>query len=316
MSSLSDQARIARASRAFRLSGRVIAAAHRELESHGEWLNRHRATWAEEVRNHRRLLNRKLAIRWLMRFLVGLFFVAPVAIARSLEARLKDKLARASPQPCGDAPTLSPRQTLQHRIRGLDGSPAGKMSAPSRLADPQAVGRSRRSSPRDDWSSRVFAAFVNMEKRTVTVFALCFVALLLVVDGTVRGMTSTPAAEALVTPGHKPLNPPINIARASVTVPKSPPKVKRPARASGFAVLDTAPAQEALRAPPMTIAEMMAMAKPASLPPVEVKAVAAPVAAAPVGGKRAAKAKSKRKVVVREPSPLPWWQQWSWIRVR
>ena len=100
MSRLSDQveAKIARANRAFRLSSRIIGAAREELEIHGAWLDRHRATWAEEVKRHHRLLKRKLAMRALMRFVVGLVFAAPFALARALEARLKDIPTPASPQ--------------------------------------------------------------------------------------------------------------------------------------------------------------------------------------------------------------------------
>jgi hypothetical protein len=317
VSRLSDQveAKIARANRAFRLSSRVIVAAHRELESHGEWLDRHSATWAEEVKRHRRLLNRKLAMRALVRFVVGLVFAAPFALARSLEARLKDKPAPASPQPClaEDAPAFSPQQTLQHRIRGLEGLPGMKTDAASRLAEPRIESVQRPSSPRDGWPSRVLAAFGNMEKRTATVFALGSVALLLVVHGALHGTPSTARAELTVATKQ---NAPIDAARASVTVPKTSAKAKRPAQASGFAVLETAPSPQALRAPPQTIADMIGMAQPVSLPPVEAETVPAPVAAAPIPSKPAAKAKPKRKLAVREPEPLPWWQEWSWIRVR
>jgi hypothetical protein len=255
-----------------------------------------------------------LAMRSLVRFVVGLIFAAPFALARSLEARLKDKPAPASPQPClaEDAPAFSPHQTLQHRIRGLEGVPGTKTDAASRLAEPRIESRRRPSSPRDVWPSRVLAAFGNMEKRTATVFTLGSVALLLVVHGALRGTPSTARAELTVATKHLP----IDAARASVTVPKTSAKAKRPAQASGFAVLETAPSPQALRAPPQTIANMIEMAQPVSLPPVEAETVPAPVAAAPIASKPAAKAKPKRKVAVREPEPLPWWQQWSWIRVR
>ena len=98
MAHLSDQveAKIARANRAFRLSSRIIAATQQELESHGEWLDRHRTSWAEEVKRHRRLLNRKLALGAVTRFVVGLVFAAPFALARAVERRLEP---RASPAP-------------------------------------------------------------------------------------------------------------------------------------------------------------------------------------------------------------------------
>jgi hypothetical protein len=281
-------------------------------------LDRHSATWAEEVKRHRRLLNRKLAMRALARFVVGLVFAAPFALARFLEARLKDKPAPASPQPClaEDARAFSPQQTLQHRIRGLEGVPGTKTDAASRLAEPRIESRRRPSSPRDGWPSRVLAAFGNMEKRTATVFALGSVALLLVVHGALRGSPSTARAELTVATKQNALNLPIDAARASMTVSKTSARAKRPAQASGFAVLETAPSPQALRAPPQTIADMIGMAQPVSLPSAEAETVPAPVAAAPIPSKPAAKAKPKRKVAVREPEPLPWWQEWSWIRVR
>jgi hypothetical protein len=47
--------------------------------------------------------------------------------------------------------------------------------------------------------------------------------------------------------------------------------------------------------------------------PIAPKPAAKAKAAAP---KAAAKAKPKRKVAAREPEPVPWWQEWSWIKVR
>jgi hypothetical protein len=71
-----------------------------------------------------------------------------------------------------------------------------------------------------------------------------------------------------------------------------------------------------LRAPPQTIADMMAMAEPLPSPSAETEAAPPRLAEEPVAPKRAAKAKPKRKVAARESNPVPWWQQWSWIRVR
>jgi hypothetical protein len=110
-------------------------------------------------------------------------------------------------------------------------------------------------------------------------------------------------------------------AAATLTVAK-PVTIATPAeqpdKASGFAVLETAPSIDALRTPPETIADMvvMAMAEPLSSPAVEAEAPPAPSAEQPLPPKQAVKTKPKRKLAARVPEPLPWWQQWSWIRVR
>ena len=86
MSLISEQveARIARAKRAFRQSGRIIDAAKDDLESHTRWLDRHRAAWAEEVKRNFRLLDRKLAVSAFARFVAGAILLLPLALARAL----------------------------------------------------------------------------------------------------------------------------------------------------------------------------------------------------------------------------------------
>ena len=83
MSSVSDrvEAEVARAKRTFRQSRSIIVAARNELDSYGRWLDRHRVTWAEEAKRHRRLFNRKMAVKAFTRFAV-----APFALAHRSQA--------------------------------------------------------------------------------------------------------------------------------------------------------------------------------------------------------------------------------------
>ena len=121
MAHLSDQveAKIARANRAFRLSSRIIAATQQELESHGEWLDRHRTSWAEEVKRHRRLLNRKLALGAVTRFVVGLVFAAPFALARAVEWRFEPPASPAPRSPKAEPP-FTRQAGLDLRIHRLE----------------------------------------------------------------------------------------------------------------------------------------------------------------------------------------------------
>ena len=99
MSSLSDrvEAEVARAKRTFRQSRSIIAAARNELDIYGRWLDRHRVTWAEEAKRHRRLFNLKAFSR---------FAVAPFTLAQALRLSLKEGLSRTS-SPVSFAETLS-----------------------------------------------------------------------------------------------------------------------------------------------------------------------------------------------------------------
>jgi hypothetical protein len=142
----------------------------------------------------------------------------------------------------------------------------------------------------------------------------------IVAAGVLRAIFSSPPSEEEARLAQEALEPAPRAA-ATLTVVKSPRKPEPPAAHSGFAVLEAVPRTEALRAPPQTIADMMAMAEPLPAPSAETKAASPrlakePVAPKPAAKATAAKAKPKRKVAAREPDPVPWWQQWSWIRVR
>jgi hypothetical protein len=322
VSRLSEQveAKIVRANRAFRLSSRVIAAAHLELESHGEWLDRHRATFAGELKRHRRLLKRKLALRTVMRSAVGLVFAAPFALARALGARLK---FHASPQPRApwEEPPFTRHTALQLRIRRLDERAAPIKADLSRLG-PEQIGASKEISPlAEGKASPTAATNARSHAGRVSVSSVAALALLVVAAGVLRAMFSgSPSEELAVTAREIPEATP-HAAAATLTVAK-PATIATPAeqpdKASGFAVLETAPSIDALRTPPETIADMvvMAMAEPVASPSGAAEAAPAPTAEQPLPPKQAMKTKPKRKLAAREPEPLPWWQQWSWIRVR
>ena len=264
MSSLCDrvEAEVARAKRTFRQSRSIIAAARNELDSYGRW-DRHRVTWAEEAKRHRRLFNLKAFTR---------FAVAPFALAQALRLSLKEGLSRTSSP-------LSFAETASHFV----------------------------------------------------VFALGFITIFLVAAGASRATRSTPPAKAPVLAASK-VPDPREAAAASVTVPMTPGTAKRPTSVAGFAVHPTASTFDPLLLPAHTVADMMLITSPLALAPMGPETATAPIvedflatrpagkaktATAPIAGTRpAVKAKPKRKLPGPEPQQLPWWQRWSWIRVR
>ena len=321
MSRLSDQveSKIVRANRAFRLSSRVIAAAHRELESHGTWLDRHRVTWAEEVKRHHRLLKRKLAMRATMRTVVGLVFAAPLALAQKLAA-----LAfRSTPQPHApwEDPAFTRHTALQLRIRRLDerSRPARVDADATRPGHGEAPRASRASSEGKAPLTR--APSPRSHAGRVPAPAVGALALFIVVAGVLRAIfSSEPSEELAVTTQVLPeAKSPAAPAALTVVQPVTASMpAEQPEPASGFAVLEAPPSIDAPRTHPETVADMVAMAaaEPPSSPSVEVEVAPAPLAEKPLPPKQAAKPKPRRKLAAREPQPLPWWQQWSWIRVR
>ncbi|MGE3528781.1 MAG: hypothetical protein AB7G54_05065, partial [Methyloceanibacter sp.] len=218
MSRLSDQveAKIARANRAFRLSSRIIAATQQELESHGAWLDSHRASWAEEIERHRRLLNRKLAMRSAGRFAVSLVFAAPFALARAIERRIE---SRSTPEPRlseGEPPftraaaierriesrsTPEPRRSegeppftraaaLQRRISRIE-PPAGTAAATSRPR-PQTIAAPKAASPLAAPGANVSPASARSRVDRVSTPAIAALALLIVAAGMLRAVFSVP----------------------------------------------------------------------------------------------------------------------------
>jgi hypothetical protein len=316
VSHLSDQveAKIARANRAFRLSSRIIAATQQELESHGQWLDQHRATWAEEVKRHRRLLHRKLALRAVTRFVVGLVLAALVALARAIERRLE---ARASQEqrPFEAEPPFTRQAAFELRIRRFD-ERSSAMTADAPSARPEHIEKPKAYSPRSAGrASLAQAANARSRADRVPTPAIGALAVLIVAAGVLRAIFSSPPSEEEVRVAQEAAEP-ASPAKATLTVVKSARKAEPPASHSGFAVLQAAPRTEALRAPPQTIADMMAMTEPLPSPSAETEVAPPRLAEEPVAPKRAAKAKPKGKVAARESDPVPWWQQWSWIRVR
>lgn len=322
MAHLSDQveAKIARANRAFRLSSRIIAATQQELESHGEWLDRHRVSWAEEVKRHRRILNRKLALGAVTRFAVGLVFAAPFALARAIERRLEPRQS-PEPRPREAEPPFTRQASLDLRIVELEERLAAA-PAPAPRPSPAPVEKPKAHLPRSAGEGPLAPA-ANARPRTdrVSTPAIAALAFLIVAAGVLRAIFSSASpdetarlAQEMTEPGPG--------APATLTVAKSK-RTAPPRSHSGFAVLDAAPRTEALRAPPQTIADMIAMAETLPAPSVATEAAPPSLAAEPVAPKptakpkaTAAKAKPKRKVAARDPEPLPWWQEWSWIKVR
>lgn len=321
MSRLSDQveAKIARANRAFRVSNRIIAAARDDLESHGAWLDRHRANWAEEVKCHRRLLQRKLAARALLRFVVGLVFALPFAIARfaiarSLQTKSKDNLAREAWQGQSADPPLTQHDALQHRIQALGKEQSAASGGQAPTAPQQQARRRQFSLGLDHIRACAVALLPTLLKRKGPVPALGSAALLVIALGAVREMISTAPADA---PGPElqetfVLTP--KATKATITVAKAP-RTERLALVSGITLVANPPPSPALHLPARTVADMMAVARPLPLA-LTARAAVTPAAEEPSMPMPTAKPKSKRKAASRQPEPIPWWQQWSWIRLR
>jgi hypothetical protein len=320
---LSDQveAKIARANRAFRLSSRIIAATQQELESHGEWLDRHRTSWAEEVKRHRRLLNRKLALGAVTRFVVGLVFAAPFALARAIERRLEPPASPAPRLPKAEPP-FTRQAALDLRIDRLE-ERLSATTADAPRARPEHIEKPKTHLPRPaDGVPPAPAANARPRADRVSTPAIAALALLIVAAGVVRAMFSSPPAEETVRVAQE-MTEPGPDAPATLTVVKSK-RAEPPPSHSGFAVIEASPRTEVSRAPPQTIADMIAMSESLALPSVATEGPPPPLAEEPVAPKPAAKAKAvaaakakpKRKVAAREPEPVPWWQEWSWIKVR
>lgn len=332
MSRLSDQveAKIARANRAFRLSSRIIAATQQELESHGEWLDSHRASWAEEIERHRRLLNRKLAMRDAGRFAVSLLFAAPFALARALERRIE---SRSAPEPRASKaePPFTREAALQRRLARIDGPPGATVAdvphvSPKPIAEPKAgaplsTGKAPLSTgkaPLPTIPPPPRAATARPRTDRVSIRAVASLALLIVAAGMFRAICLGPTPTETARVAQEAAEPDFP-ARATLTVAKSPrkaePKTDQPASHAGFALLDAAPPAEGLRARPQTIAEMIALTESLAASSDATEAAPPSLTEEPVAPKPAPKAKPKRKVAARE-EPVPWWQQWSWIKVR
>jgi len=329
VSRLSDQVeeKIARANRAFRLSSRIVAAARDDLNVHGEWLDRHRATWTEEVKRQRRLLYRKVTLSALTRSVVGIVFAAPYAVWRALALKANGALARG--------PATKPLQHPPSRaISGLDGplctmKPVRSGNVPPDIEMPfrQEHAVSQAHSGQGQEAPR---------KRPASILGV--IVLCLIGAGAVRAMLSSPTGEApalaakkgepippLKKTGRLPPPPPA----AMLTVPKTPKLVKRPAAISGSVLLASRSDYAPVQMPPRTVTDIAVISRPLALAShePEPEAVAArpvaspepaplPIAEKPDTAKPAAKPRPRRKVARRQPQPVPWWQQWSWMRLR
>ena len=331
MSRLPDQveAKIARANRAFRLSSRIVAAARDDLDGHGEWLDRHRVTWAEEVKRQRRVLNRKLTTRALTRSVAGLVFAAPFALWRALALKGNGGPSRVSRGPRRDEPANGSAHAPRHRIiRGLDGPLCTMKPARLRPTKREIESRKAPSPLKRNAVSPAHAGQQRESRRRRPVSVLGLIALCLIAAGAVRATLSSPTGEApaLAAKKARPLPPPKKAqallppaAETSITVPKTPRPVKRPTAISGSVILARPSQFEPVQMPPRTVADMASISRPlalASPEPESAPIAEKPVAAKPVVAKPAVKPKPKRKLARRQPQPLPWWQQWSWIRVR
>jgi len=322
VSRLPDQveAKIARANRAFRLSSRIVAAARDDLDGHGEWLDRHRVTWAEEVKRQRRVLNRKLTTRALTRSVAGLVFAAPFALWRALALKGNGGPSRVSRGPRRDEPANGSAHAPRHRIiRGLDGPLCTMKPARLRPAQREIESRKGPSSLKRNAVSPGLAGQERESRRKRPVSVLGLIALCLIAAGAVRATLSSPTGEApaLAAKKARSLLPPA--AETSITVPKTPRPVKRPTAISGSVILARPSQFEPVQMPPRTVADMASISRPlalASPEPESAPIAEKPVAAKPVVAKPAVKPKPKRKLARRQPQSLPWWQQWSWIRLR
>jgi hypothetical protein len=327
---LADQveAKIARANRAFRLSSRIIAATKQELESHGEWLDRHRTSWAEEVKRHRRLLNRKLALGAVTRFIVGLVFAAPFALARAVERRIEPR-ASPVPRPPRAEPPFTRQAAHDLRIGRLE-ERLGANIADTPRARPEPTEKPKADLPRcaakvppapaappPARADRVFSPAAAPPARADRVFspaaapparadrasspaaapartdrvsnrAIAALALFVVAAGVFRAIFTSAPAEETARVTQK-MTEPGPGAPATLTVVKSK-RAEPPLSHSGFAVIEGSTPTEGPRTPPQTIAAMIAMSESLPAPSVAAEAASRPLAAEPVARKPATKA--------------------------
>jgi len=282
------EAKIARANRAFRLSSRIICAARGELASHGEWLDRH-ATWAAEVKRHHRLLRRKLAKLALRRYVVGLLFAAPFALVRAIEAKLKRIATPASPpaRVSTGAIAISPVGVVTLVLIAASGLiAAGAVHA--MLSGPPA-------------QAPAHSAPKAIESRALKPKA---------------PESRAPESRALQPRALEPTaSGPKPHAAASLAVEKTA-EIERSAPLSGFAMLPAACSPDSPWLPPQTVSAMMSMTRPLAPEPMCPETAPASIAAEPLPPKQANPAKRKRSLAARDLEPLPWWQEWSWIKLR
>jgi len=322
LSNLLDQveAKVVRAKRAFRRSTYIIAAARDELERHQRWLDRHRAAWAEDMKRYHRLLDRKISLRPFTRFAVSLILSMPSGLAQAL--RLKKRPPHASSQLSLSETTSdhARHSQLQHRIRGLDGQLSTVRPAVLRPIPEQIATRGECTLIADGGAFRAVASHGRFLKSKGLVSALGVITVFLIAAGAIRATISSPLADAQVSVAPKVPDPPQHAAALSVTMTTVPEESRKsaPSRApaSGFAVLAATSASEPLLLPAQSIANMMLITSPLALAPKEPEGRTAPVTGETLVAKPTVKAKPKRKMARREPQPLPWWQRWSWIRVR
>jgi hypothetical protein len=320
VSSLLDQveAKVARATRAFRRSRNIIVAARNELERHQRWLDRHHAAWAEDVNRQHRLINRKKAIRAFTRFAVGLILLVPFALAQALRLTLKDRPSHASSRSSFGETAFDDtgRPQFQHRIPGLDGQLCTMKPAVLRPA-PGRIEMRGECSPIPDGAALRAAASGSFLKCSVLVSALGVITVFLIAAGAVRATISELPAEAPMPAAPEVPAPSQRAAAVSVTMPKAPGKAHRSVPVSGFAVLAATSASEPLQLPAQTIANMMLITSPLVLAMTEPDTTKAPVARESFPSELRVKTKSKRKLARQKPQQqLRWWQQLPWILVR
>jgi hypothetical protein len=235
----------------------------------------------------------KLALR---RFVVGLLFAAPFALVRAIEAKLKNIATPAAPQsrPLEPAPDLMRHAMVQ--------------------APPE----------------RVPARRIAVSPAGVVILVLI---LGLAAAGAVHAMLSTPPAVTPASAAPKALEPnalepkALELKALETTPEQAPPaaalpvviktaEIERSDSLSGFAILPAACSPDTLWLPPQTVADMLSMTRSLVFEPAISETAPAAMAADPLPPTQANKARRKRTLVAREPKPLPWWQDWSWIKLR
>jgi hypothetical protein len=254
-----------------------------------------------------------LALGAVTRFVVGLVFAAPFALSRAVERRLE---LRASPAPRKAEPPFTRQAALDLRIDRLE-ERLGATMADAPRARPEHLEKPKAHLPRSAEGGAPAPA-ANARPRTdrVSSPAIAALALLIVAAGVVRAIFSSAPAEDTARVAQE-MTEPGPDAPATLTVVKSK-RAEPPPSHSGFAVLEASPRTEVSRAPPQTIADMIAMSESLPSPSVATEAAPPPLIEEPVAPKPTAKAKAAAaaKATAREPEPVPWWQEWSWIKVR
>lgn len=241
-------AKVDRAKWASILSRHAIAAAQDDLEGHQRWLDRHRAAWAEEIKLYERRLKSKSQNEAVKRLALGALLIVPITCLAVLRLTVqvlpwaRDLLRSVRNLVCvvssAHARARSLRSAKSHdslhhtgRIAGLDGLLCTGQPSPANVVTKPGTGL---------LSARLVVGSLGAIIVGFLVAASTF--------GTPRQATEVPPKGTQLSGPTSPL-----LKRVDQLAPDP---------ILGFAVVATAPAEQKISHPGMTISEMVSLTRP------------------------------------------------------